>query len=172
MTTLARLGWNTTVWLGTNATTATLAELHDIRSIQPPENEANAHEVTHLTSPQKRREFIGGLVDGSTITLKLNYTPGSGTDARLLVARDAGNKRSVRFILPDETGTPAYQVDGFAFVKSYNADPVEPDAPVTATAVLKITGVETVGAPTGRTKRPSNELPETPPVAEEKAKAA
>lgn len=136
----ARIGWGGEVHIGTDATEGTLTELSEVRSCTFPQDEADEHEVSHLKSPDRRKEFIAGLIDGGEVTITLNYTPGSATDLLLTAAKSAGTTRSVRFVIPDETGAADWNFTTAGFVKRYAPDTMEPNAPITATAVIRITG--------------------------------
>lgn len=41
-------------------------------------------EVTHLTSPQAAKEFVGAFVDGASTPLELNYLPQDATHQAML----------------------------------------------------------------------------------------
>lgn len=49
----------------------------EVVSIQGPGITRDAIDVTHLTSDDGVKEYIGGLVDGGTVTLMLNFLPGN-----------------------------------------------------------------------------------------------
>lgn len=138
-----RIGWGGEVWLH-NGTA--LTELKQVVSFGLPEDETDEVEVTHLKSPQKRREFIAGLTDGGEVEVVLNYRPGSDTDALIRAARAAGNARAVRFIIPDEDGTPGWQVDTTAIVRRYARGEVAAEDKIEATMTLRITGAQTEAA--------------------------
>lgn len=143
MATEARLGWNGEVQLGLDENASSLVELAEIRGVpQFPAVEADEHEVTHLKSPNKTKEFIAGLKDGGEMNISLNYVPGGATDLLLTAALVAGDTRAVRIIIPDDNGAadPAWQWTTSGFVKRYSPDNMEPNAPMTATAVIRIAG--------------------------------
>lgn len=151
MATEARLGWNGEVQVGLDSSAASLVELGEVRGVPTfPTREADEHEVTHLKSPNRTKEFISGLIDGGEMEVSLNYVPGGATDILLTAASEAGDTRSVRIIIPndDGTGTPAWQITTSGFVKRYSPDNMEPNAPMTATAVIRITGAISQAAET------------------------
>lgn len=136
----ARIGWGGELQIGTSEDVASLVEIGEVRSFNMPTQEADEHEVTHLKSPNRRKEFIQGLIDGGEVEATINYVPGSATDLLLADARDTGTTRAVRFIIPDQVGQPAWQATTGGFVKRYSPDNVEPNAPITATLTIRITG--------------------------------
>lgn len=136
----ARIGWGAELQLGTSDAVASLVELGEVVSFNLPASEADEVEATHLKSPNRRKEFIAGLIDSGQVEAELNYIPGSATDVMLAAARDAGTTRAVRFILPDEVGAPAWQITTGGFVKRYSPNAVSAGEKITATVVIRITG--------------------------------
>ncbi|MCK5643553.1 MAG: hypothetical protein KAJ19_22320 [Gammaproteobacteria bacterium] len=51
-------------------------DIAEIRSIDGPEMSLNAVDVSHLTSPNRFKEFIGGMRDGGEVTIEGNFYPG------------------------------------------------------------------------------------------------
>lgn len=145
----ARIGWGAELQLSSSSSAAGLVELGEVRSFNMPSDEADEHEVTHLKSSGRRKEFIQGLIDGGEVSATLNYVPGSDSDTLLLAALAAGDTRAVRFIIPDTLGAAAYQVTTSGFVKRYAPDSVEANAPITATVVIRITGARSQAAEDG-----------------------
>lgn len=144
----ARIGWGAELQIGTDENASSLVELGEVRSFTTPQDEADEHEVTHLKSPNRRKEFIQGLIDGGEMTATINYVPGSATDLLLTAALDAGDTRSVRIIIPDQVGTAAWQITTSGFVKRYGPDSVEANAPITATLTIRVTGGKSQAAET------------------------
>lgn len=147
----ARIGWGGEVQLGLDENASSLVELDEVRGVPGfPTDEADEHEVTHLKSPNRRKEFISGLIDAGEMTLTLNYVPGGATDLLLTAAAAAGDTRAVRIIIPDDdgSGNAAWQITTSGFVKRYAPDNMEANAPITATAVLRITGAKNQAAET------------------------
>jgi hypothetical protein len=138
----ARIGWGGELHVSTDNTEANLVELAEVRDVGFPQDEADEHEVTHLKSPNRRKEFIQGLIDGGEFAATLNYVPGSATDLLLTAAKDAGTTRKIKIVIPDESGTGAadWNIVTSAFVKRYAPDTMEPNAPITATASFRVTG--------------------------------
>lgn len=138
----SRIGWGGELHLSTDNTEANLVELSEVRDVSFPQDEADEHEVTHLKSPNRRKEFIQGLIDGGEMTATLNYDPGSATDLLLTAAKTTGTTRKLKIVVPDTsgTGTADWNMVTSAFVKRYAPDTMEANAPITATAVFRVTG--------------------------------
>ncbi|MCI0384590.1 phage tail tube protein [Streptomyces sp. CNQ085] len=47
----------------------------NLTDISPPSSERETHDVTTHQSPDKHREYIGGLVDGGEVSCDINYDP-------------------------------------------------------------------------------------------------
>lgn len=146
MTTLARIGWGGELQIGLSSAAASLVEIEEIRSVTLGSDEADEHEVTHLKSPNRRKEFISGLIDAGELTASMNYVPGGASDILLTAAATAGNTRAVRIIIPGQTGVAEWQITTEGFVKRYAPDNVEPNAPITASLTVRLTGAKTQAA--------------------------
>jgi hypothetical protein len=138
----ARIGWGGELHLSTDNTEANLVELSEVRDVSFPQDEADEHEVTHLKSPGRRKEFIQGLIDGGEMTATMNYDPGSATDLLLTAAKNTGTTRKLKIVIPDDsgTGTADWNMVTSVFVRRYAPDTMEANAPITATATFRVTG--------------------------------
>lgn len=138
----ARIGWGGKLYLGTANTEASLVQLQEVREVGFPQDETDEHEVTHLLSPGRRKEFTQGLIDGGEFTASFNYDPGSATDLALTDAKDTGTTRKARIQIPDNsgTGTIDWNFTFSCFIKRYAPENMEPNAPITATATFRVTG--------------------------------
>lgn len=138
----ARIGWGGELHLSSDNTEANLVELDEITRVGFPQDEADEHEVTHLKSPNRRKEFIQGLIDGGEIPFAGNYVPGGATDLLLTAAKAAGTHRKCKIVVPDETGTgaPDWNFVFSVFVKTYKPDDMEANTPITMAGTLRVTG--------------------------------
>ncbi|QAY77923.1 phage tail tube protein [Sphingosinicella sp. BN140058] len=123
-----------------------LYEAVEVVGFDLPDDEIEEIEKTHLKSPGKRREFMSGLIDGGEVEVRLNYRPGSDTDIKIRAWKALGNSRAVRFIIPDEVGDPAWQVDTSSICRGYPGVTVEAGTKMEATLRLRITGDQTQAA--------------------------
>src|ERR1044072_7725771 len=101
----ARIGWGGKVFLSSDNTEANLTQLAEVRSCGFPQEETDEHEVTHLLSPDRHKEYIQGLIDGGDFTVTNNYAPGSAPDVLLTNAKTTGPIRKCRIEIPDTSGT-------------------------------------------------------------------
>lgn len=143
----ASIGWGGEVWLSTDATTANLEELVQVVSFGLPENTTDRVETTHLKSPNRRREYTSGLIDGGEVEVVLNFRPGSDTDQLIEAAQAEGDERAVLFVVP-HLGVAAWDYDTTAIVTSYNRGNVNAEGKMEATMTLAISGAVTSAAHT------------------------
>lgn len=137
----ALLGWGASVQLH-NGTS--LVELVEVVSFPLPEDEADEVEVTHLKSPDRRREYIQGLIDGGTVDVELNYIPNSPTDVLIRAQRSAAAVRTIVFTVPD--GEDGWEITTSAFIKGYARGPVAAGDKMNAVVRFRISGAQTEAA--------------------------
>lgn len=139
----ATIGWSSTIKLH-NGTI--LTELAEVFNITLPEDQADEVDVTHYKSPNRRKEFIAGLIDGGEMTVEMNYIAGSATDLLLSAAKAAGDVRVWEVTIPNASN--GWKFAGSGFVKTYTpAIPV--DDKLTATATIRVSGAVTESAASG-----------------------
>lgn len=141
----ASTGWAGEVWLGTDDTVGTLAELVQVVSFSLPSDTAERVETTHLKSPNRRREYTSGMIDGGELEVTLNFRPGSDTDQAIEDALAAGDPRSARFNVP-ELGVLAWTYDTTVQVLSYDKGEVTADGKMEATVTMAVSGAVTGAA--------------------------
>lgn len=142
----ARTGWGGEFHMSSDLTTGNLLELVEVTGFGLPDDETDEVEVTHLKSPDKRKEFIAGMKDGGEVTVSFNYVPGSATDVRIRTNKDSGDVVAVRMIVPDEDGEPDWQIDTFGFVKGYARGPLAAGDKIDASVRVRITGAQAEAA--------------------------
>lgn len=104
MTTQARLGYSTKLLMGDAGSPEVFAEVGEITEGPDDEDSAELIEVTNHQSPNRRREYIGDLIDGGEITLTCNYIPDHPTHDRSTGVRAIiGQRRNFRL---EEPGNP------------------------------------------------------------------
>jgi Lambda phage tail tube protein, TTP len=116
-------------------------ELAEIFNITPPSMTVDQIDVTHMQSPLRRREFVGGLIDPGECSFEMNYVPGSVSDVRLNELLDLpvgeSRRRSCRITYPNAvTHTFDAELTGY--------EPTIPtDDKMSATVTFKVTGAVT-----------------------------
>lgn len=136
MTTEAAIGHGTRLEISAVpvATPPVYAYLAEITNIQPPAAQRELHDVTHMDSPDRWREFISGLIEGSEMSVAMNFVPGGTSDTRLREMYTEQDPASFRITFPNGSQM------GFAGLIVNYAPDVEVGAPMTAEATFKMTG--------------------------------
>ncbi|HXH52534.1 MAG TPA: phage tail tube protein [Sphingomicrobium sp.] len=111
-------------------------ELAEIFETPFPEAEVEDVEKTHMQSPGKRRQFIGGLINDGTGDVLMNYVPGSDTDVLCRSLLSKSTEYKVHLLLADES---YYEIAGECVVKQYRrSSPL--DDRRTATLTIRFSG--------------------------------
>jgi len=140
--TTAQIGYGAELWLD-NAS-GTLTELGEITSISLPNPQQATVEATHFKSPNRRREYIAGLIEDGEGTFEMNYDPGSATDTLIRAALSDGVTRDYKIVLPDGA-SDTWEVSGQCVVTGYERN-VPIDDRMTATLTVRFTGDSTEAA--------------------------
>lgn len=143
MATEARIGWSAEFHLSSDNTVANLVELAEITSVTLPNPQVEDVEATHFKSPNRRREYIAGLIEDGEGTFEMNYVPDSATDNAIEDALNAGDARAYKIVVPD--GANGWEISGTCIVKGYERM-VPIDDRMTATLTVRFTGSSTEAA--------------------------
>ena len=119
-------------------TPGTYVTVAEVVSITPPGMTRDSVEATHLTSPDKWKEFIAGLKDAGEASFTMNFVP-SATDAVYLAFNADSGKYQITF--------PNGVMMRFAgFFTGYTPPELTPDGKMEASATIKPTGAPTLHA--------------------------
>lgn len=118
MATNASLGYGSTfeMW-NVDAGPPAYVTLAEVFAITPPNESTDLVDVTHMQSPDRRRETIAGFTDGGEGTVEMNFVPGSATDALIRAVRTAGDNVSCRITFPNgatwtfDASVTGYEID-------------------------------------------------------------
>lgn len=100
----ASIGYGAMVEVETLTSPGEYVEIGEVRNITAPSATLDLIDATHMQSPDGRREFVPGLIDGGECSFEMNYIPGSVTDQLLLgilALAPADRARSVRLTYPN-----------------------------------------------------------------------
>lgn len=114
-------------------------EVAEVFNVTPGEATADRIDATHYQSPDRRREYISGLIDSGEASIELNWVPGSDTDVLLRDLFTSGAKVEHRVTFPNDV-TLTYEASIIGYSK---AIPV--DDRMTATITVAVSGAETWG---------------------------
>jgi len=120
-----------------------LTPLGEITGISLPNPQVAEVEATHFGSPNRRREYISGLIEDGEGTFEMNYVPGSATDALIRAALADHEQRGYMIVIPDGAGT--WEVTGDCIVTGYERN-VPIDDRMTATLSVRFTGASSEAA--------------------------
>lgn len=135
----AKIGWGGKFHLDNAA--GVLTELVEVKSFGLPNGETEQIDATHLLSPNRRREFIAGMIDDGEVEVVFNFIAGSTTDTLIAAALSDGVARTWKAEVPKASGMRTYT--GECIVVGYERGPIEPDAAMEATMTIKLSGAYT-----------------------------
>jgi hypothetical protein len=143
MATSADIGYGSVFEIEDDNSPGVYVAMSEVTNITPPGATLDQIDVTHMQSPNRRREFISGLIDGGEASFDMNFVPGSVSDDRLfgLLTLPIGQsrRRNLRISFPNGV-TWSFQGELTGYE---HAIPV--DDKMTATITFKVTGDLTVG---------------------------
>jgi hypothetical protein len=122
-----------------------LVELVQVTRITLPDEEIEQVDKTHLKSPNRRREYMDGLIAGSEVEIGLNYRPLSDTDVLIRAAKAARDSRAVKLVIP-ENGVAVAQATFNGTVLGYNRGEITADGKMDATVRIRVDTAETFAA--------------------------
>jgi hypothetical protein len=136
----AMIGWSSKyrIW-DADADPAAFFELGEVTEITPGEESTDRVDVTHYNSPNRRREFVAGLVDAGEASVTINWIPGDETDLFIRAMRDSGAKAQHQIEFPNGV---TVTFDGI--VLSYSKS-IPIDDRMQATFTVAVSGAETWG---------------------------
>lgn len=137
----AIIGWGSVLSRGNDdGPPETFTEITEVTAFQPPQEVADEIEVTHFGSPNRRKEYIQGLIDAGEATATINYNPEQYQIHSTLVDDfEAGDKHNYRFVLP---GSPAGEVIEFnAFIRGFTRN-IAPSDALTADVSWRVSTVD------------------------------
>ena len=143
----ARIGYGTKY--GIRRSGGSLVQIAEVINVTPGEAVADRVDATHMLSPGRRREYIGGLIDNGEASLEINWIPGSATDELLRDLLGTGETADHIITFPNGV-TVEFEAVLTGFSKS-----IPIDDRMTATITVAVSGEETWGseaAPTNLVK--------------------
>jgi predicted secreted protein len=136
MTTNVGIGSGAEFWL--DSASDVLTQLSEVLSVTPPNPQTEDVEATHMASPNRRREYIAGLIEDGEGSFEFNYIPGNATDALIRAAINDGVTRDYKIVLPVADGS-TWEITGDCVVKGWERNaPI--DDRMTATLTVRFTG--------------------------------
>lgn len=140
--TAAKTGWGGEFHFDNDSNV--LTEWVEVKSFTLPNGETEKLDATHLKSPNRRREFISGMIDDGDLTVVLNYVPGSVTDVNIMQAFTEGDTRDYMAVVP--RATTDWEVTGTGFISGVDRGEITPDGVMEVTVTLTLVGSATEGS--------------------------
>ena len=132
MTTAAMIGLGITLEMQDLVTPNDWFFIAEVFNLNPPSQTDDVVEATHYGSPNRRREYIAGLVESGEVSFDMNYVPGSDSDELINAAQ--GVEKRLRITFPN----------GVTQVFNAVRQGYEKNAPIddrmTATVTFRVTG--------------------------------
>ena len=135
----AMIGYNSQYEISNGDEPETWQIIGEAFNITPGEETTDRIDVTHYKSPDRRREFVAGLIDPGEATFEINWIPGNDTDEFIRDLRTAGTTRTHRITFPN-----GVTVSFDAIILSYSKA-IPMDDKMTATITVAVSGAETWG---------------------------
>jgi Lambda phage tail tube protein, TTP len=140
----ALLGYGSKFSIASDASPDVYVELAEVYTITPPSAVLDQIDVSHMQSPNRRREFISGMIDSGEASLEMNFIPGSTSDDRLFELLNLGvgvsRRRGCRIEYPNGV-TDSFDAELTGYEPS-----VTFDDKMTITVTFKVTGDVTRGS--------------------------
>jgi len=136
--TKAYLAWGTRIDRGnSDGPPETFAQIHEVTTAAPPNEQADDVEVSHLESPARTKEYIVGMIETGEVSFSVNWNPVDYADhVNIRTDKSTGTTRNWRIVLPLTRETITFP----AYVKGIQRNIGGPNDPVTADITLKVAG--------------------------------
>jgi len=135
--------FGTLLQIGDGGSPESFTTIAEVSSISGPSLSLDAVEITHHSSTDGWREFVGGLLDGGEVSFDINFLPTDAThnaSTGLLADMMNRTRRNFKLVFPDSGSTT------WSFTALVTAfEPAEPtDDKLAASVTLKLTGKPTL----------------------------
>lgn len=117
--------------------TPALVPIAEVINIVPPGGTADRIDATHYRSPQRRRQYISGLIDSGEASFELHFIPGSPADVMIRNLQISGAIVQHQIEFPNGV-TVSYDASITGYEKTL---PI--DDRMTATVTIAPSGAET-----------------------------
>lgn len=117
----------------------------EVTALTPPSDTADTEEVTHMESPDARREWIKTLIDSGEADIECNLVAGSATDLAMQAAMLSPDAYYYKMAIPAAERGKFWVITGLCLITGYTrGTPIA--GKMTGTARLKFTGTRTEAA--------------------------
>lgn len=135
----AYIGWGSILYREDSASPGSYVQIQEVTAFQPPQTAADEIEVTHFESPNRRKEFIAGMIDSGEATATINFNPSAWPQHDVLADdSESQEKLNWRFTLPGAIET----IDFNAYISAFNRQ-LAPSDVVTVDITWRVSTVAT-----------------------------
>lgn len=134
----AASGYGTTyeIWDASDSPPA-FVEIAEVFSVTPGAAVADRIDATHMQSPNRRREYIAGLIDNGEASFEINWIPGNASDLMIRGLMESGDTVEHRITFPGGA-----RVTFDASIIGYEKE-IPVDDRMTAVITVAVSGAET-----------------------------
>lgn len=143
-TTAAVIGYGSKLKRGDAASPENFTAIAEVTSIGEFGSERKLFDVTNFDSPDTFMEYLLAMKDGVELAVAANFLPANATQSPttgIIKDHDDATRRNFQLVLPGMFGTFSFT----GLVRAWKAK-VEPNAAITATFTIKLTGAITYSA--------------------------
>lgn len=138
----AAIGYLSEFRLGDGASPEVFTAVAEVFSITPPSDAADVVDATHMSSPNRTREYIDGLIDPGEASFEMNFVPGGPGDDAIQTWKAAGGNKNCQIKFPNGV------LWTFAGLLTGYTPTIPVDDRMTATVTIKVTGSYATGLET------------------------
>lgn len=95
------IGYGTVLQISDSNSPGVYVDIGEVVAVTPPGDTVDQVDATHMQSPNRRKQYVAGLVDGGEGSFEINYIPGSITDSFIIAWLGSGDTRYVRLTYPN-----------------------------------------------------------------------
>lgn len=107
-----------------------------VNKVGPPNEQADQIDRTHMKSPRRTKQSVGGLKDPGDMSVGMNYVPGNETDLYIIAWRIKGDNRECELGYADTLEADAFE----AYPLGYSPGELDPSGLMTIDLSLKVAG--------------------------------
>jgi len=131
----AMIGYGSTLEIASAVVpSVSYVEVAEVTNIGPPGISIDTIDASHMKSPNKFKEWITGLKDGTNMTVDINYIPGTASDQAIRGMLGESSPRNCRITFPNGA------TETFAAYLTNRTRTVPNDGKMTSTLTFKVTG--------------------------------
>lgn len=141
--TISQIGYGALFGIGDDGGPEAFPAMAEVESITPPSDNVDIVEATHLSSPNRTKEFIKGLNDPGETSIEIHFLPGEADDDAIQILRTRTTPKNFRITFPAIAPAAAVKWTFAGFLVGYEPS-ISAGELMTATLRIKVTGSYTI----------------------------